>query len=58
VADSLGAGDAFASGFIAAHLKGKGLEECLKWGIANSSSVVRYYGAIEGLLREDDIEKT
>jgi len=57
VADTLGAGDAFSSGFIAAHLKGKELQECLEWGIANSSSVVRYYGAVEGLLKEEEILK-
>ncbi|MFZ2975220.1 MAG: carbohydrate kinase family protein [Candidatus Moraniibacteriota bacterium] len=51
VADSLGAGDAFSSGFIAAHLKEKNLEECLRWGIENSTSVIQHYGAVEGLLR-------
>lgn len=51
VADSLGAGDAFSSGFIAAHIKEKSLEECLRWGIENSTSVIQHYGAIEGLLK-------
>jgi ribokinase len=53
--DTTGAGDSFLSGFLAAHLKGKGLEECLKWGIANGANEVKYYGAIEGLLDEKTI---
>lgn len=48
--DTTGAGDAFTSGFFAAHLKGKSLEEALAWGIINSSSSVLYYGGQEGLL--------
>jgi ribokinase len=48
--DSTGAGDSFAGAYIAAHIKEKDLKECLKWGIANSSSVVQHYGSIEGLL--------
>lgn len=55
--DSTGAGDAFASGFLAAHLKGKNLGEALKWGIANSSSCVKEYGGQKGLLNEEQIEK-
>jgi len=51
VADTLGAGDAFSSGFIAGYLKEKSLEECLRWGIENSTSVIQHYGAIEGLLK-------
>lgn len=53
--DSTGAGDAFASGFLAAHIKGKNLEECVRWGIKNGASVVRHYGGIEGLLKESDL---
>lgn len=55
--DTTGAGDAFTSGFFAAYLKGKEVGECLKWGIINSSSSVQYYGGIEGLLKENEIEK-
>ncbi|HEX8973894.1 MAG TPA: carbohydrate kinase family protein [Patescibacteria group bacterium] len=53
--DTTGAGDAFTSGFFAAHIKGKELSECLKWGIANSSSSVMQYGGQKGLLGEDEI---
>ncbi|NTU66565.1 MAG: carbohydrate kinase family protein [Candidatus Moranbacteria bacterium] len=53
--DSTGAGDACASAYLAAHMKGKGLEECLRWGIRNGASVVEHYGAIEGLLDEEKI---
>lgn len=55
--DSTGAGDAFASGFLGSYLKEKTLQECLDWGIANSSSSVQFYGAIEGLLDEKGILK-
>ena len=53
--DSTGAGDAFASGFLGAYFKEKPLKVCLDWGIANSSSSVQFYGAIEGLLDEEGI---
>jgi len=55
VADTLGAGDAFSSGFISAHLKGKNLGECLKWGIENSASAIKNFGAVKGLLKEEEI---
>lgn len=53
--DSTGGGDAFASGFLAAYLAGKKIEECLQWGTANGGNVVRFYGAKEGLLNEAEI---
>ncbi len=53
--DSTGAGDSFTSSFLAAYIKGKSLRECLQWGIANSASEVQKYGAIEGLLNEEEI---
>lgn len=55
--DTTGAGDAFGSGFFAAYVKEKNLEECLKWGAANSGNSVRFYGGIEGLLKEEEISE-
>lgn len=55
VVDSTGAGDAFGSGFFAAHLAGKTLPEALAYGMANSGSVVGFYGAAEGLLLSDEM---
>lgn len=55
VVDSTGAGDAFGSGFFAAHLAGKTLPEALQYGMANSGSVVGFYGAVEGLLHPDEM---
>lgn len=54
--DTTGAGDAFTSGFFAAHLKGKNLMTALKWGVANSSSSVTEYGGQKGLLTQVEIE--
>lgn len=54
--DSTGAGDAFTSGFLAAHMKRKDLATALKWGSANSSSSVNQYGGQAGLLTQNEIE--
>ena len=55
--DTTGSGDAFASGFFAALLDGLNIEYSLRWGIANSSNSVVYYGAQKGLLGKEEIEK-
>ncbi len=47
-----GAGDAFASTFVAALMKGHSLQEALQWGPINSMNVVQHVGAQDGLLTE------
>jgi sugar/nucleoside kinase (ribokinase family) len=55
IIDTVGAGDAFAAGFIAAHLREESLEECLRWGSVVAASVVATAGDIEGLPGLDDV---
>ena len=55
--DSLGAGDSFSSGFLSGLLSGENIEKSLSWGMANSTNVIMFYGAKEGLLRKDDISE-
>lgn len=50
VIDRLGAGDAFASGFLSQWAQGKSLRECIVFASANSTSVVQYIGAKKGIL--------
>ncbi len=50
VKDTTGAGDAFGSGFLAALASGKSFKQSLKYGSANSTSVIRYIGAKKGIL--------
>lgn len=50
-----GAGDAFASTFVAALVKGNTLEGALQWAPINSMSVVQQVGAQAGLLSEAKI---
>lgn len=50
-----GAGDAFASTFVAALMKGSDLEGALQWAPINSMNVVQHVGAQIGLLSEKEL---
>jgi len=54
--DTTGAGDAFATGFVAASVMGLPVEKALSLGTANARSVISQYGAQSGLLRSEDTE--
>jgi sugar/nucleoside kinase (ribokinase family) len=52
-----GAGDAFASTFVAALIKGNTIEGALQWAPINSMSVVQKVGTQAGLLNEQQLEE-
>lgn len=54
--ESTGAGDAFTTGFLAGHLQGCPLDQCLRFGVANSLSVIQQFGTTPGLLFKQGIE--
>ena len=52
-----GAGDAFATGTLAGMIYGHPLEEAMRWGAANSASVVEQVGSTPGLLSLNKMEE-
>jgi len=52
VVDRTGGGDAFGSGFLSYYSQGKTLRESVIFASANSTSVVQYIGAKEGILHK------
>lgn len=54
VVQETGAGDAFLTGYVSAHLLGRMPEECCEWGKRNAASVVQNMGAKKGLLHRRD----
>lgn len=55
--ETTGAGDSFASAFVAGYIKDKSLEYCLQMGQANAESVIMHMGAKNDLLTFKEIEK-
>ena len=61
VAETTGAGDAFAAGFLAGFINSNDLNTALKWGAIQASSVLREIGSVNGLSTLNEvleIEKT
>lgn len=48
--EATGAGDAFATGFVAALYHGQTVPEAMRWGTANSAGVIGKVGPQDGLL--------
>jgi ribokinase len=57
VVERTGAGDAYASGFLAAAVQGLSDQEAMNWGAVSAASVVGAIGAEEGLLTKEDMEE-
>ncbi|MCK4589879.1 MAG: carbohydrate kinase family protein [Nanoarchaeota archaeon] len=57
ITHTAGAGDAFTSAFLAVYLKTKNIEKALKFGNANSASVIQHYGTKHKLLTWKEAER-
>lgn len=52
-----GAGDAYATGFLAAMFYGKEVVEAMRWGAANGAAVIEQIGPQAGLLSYDKMQE-
>lgn len=57
VVEKTGAGDSFATGFLAAYMKDVAVGESLSWGAVNAVSVIGKVGAQEGLLTREQMKE-
>ncbi|MCF7900009.1 carbohydrate kinase family protein [Candidatus Babeliales bacterium] len=57
VVNSLGAGDAFGSCFVAQLIQGKRIEDALFYGLVNAASVIGFHDAKTGLLSQKKLEE-
>ena len=55
--DSTGAGDSFGSALVAGYMQNENIGMALRYGVLNSGNVVGEYGAQNGILSKDEIEK-
>jgi sugar/nucleoside kinase (ribokinase family) len=55
VVERTGAGDSYATAFVAALAHGEDVATAMRWGSANAGSVVQYVGAQAGLLTKAKI---
>ena len=55
VIERTGCGDAWATGFLSARHKGLAVKEAMEWGTVNAAGKLRFIGAREGLLREQEV---
>lgn len=54
VIERTGAGDAFHSGFLSEYIRSGDIKHAIRFGTANSTSVVTKFGAVEGILKEGE----
>lgn len=57
VVNTLGAGDAFGSCFVANYIEGANIKEAMLYGIINASSVISHLDAKSGLLTKDELQR-
>lgn len=57
IVNTLGAGDAFGSCFVASLLKGTKIEDAIRYGIINAASVIMHQDAKSGLLTQPELNQ-